>query len=64
MYYFERACQAQVTLLSCGEDLVFPDDGVAEQVAQVFEAPDRKANARIWPALLRMLDQTDTSYRH
>ena len=64
MYYFERACQAQVTLLSCGEDLVFPDDGVPEQVAQVFEAPDRKANARIWPALLRMLDLTDTSYRH
>jgi ribulose-5-phosphate 4-epimerase/fuculose-1-phosphate aldolase len=63
MYYFERACQAQVSLLSCGEELVLPDEGVAEQVAKVFEAPDRKASARIWPALLRMLDQNDPGYR-
>jgi len=63
MYYFERACQAQVALLSCGEELVLPVEGVAEQVAKVFEAPDRKANARIWPALLRMLDLSDSSYR-
>ena len=63
MYYFERACQAQATLLACGEELVYPDAGVAEQVAAVFEAPDRKANTRIWPALLRMLDQTDAGYR-
>ena len=64
MYYLERACQAQVTLLSTGEALIEPAPGVAEQVAKVFEAPDRKANTRIWPALLRMLDRLDPTYRH
>ena len=64
MYYFERACQAQVAMLSMGEVLVQPKDGVAEQVAGVFEALDRKANTRIWPALLRMLDRLDPTYRH
>jgi ribulose-5-phosphate 4-epimerase/fuculose-1-phosphate aldolase len=64
MYYLERACQAQVTMLSMGEALVQPKDGVAEQVAGVFEAPDRKANTRIWPALLRMLDRIDPGYKN
>ena len=63
MYYFERACQAQVAMLSMGEALVQPKAGVAEQVARVFEAPDRKANTRIWPALLRMLDRIDPGYK-
>jgi len=63
MYYLERACQAQVTLLSTGEALVEPAESVAEQVAKVFESPERKAVTRIWPALLRMLDRADPSYR-
>ena len=63
MYYFERACQAQVAMLSMGEPLVIPSDGIAEQVAKVFEAPDRKANTRIWPALMRMLDRIDPGYK-
>ena len=62
MYYFERACQLQVTMLSMGEALVQPAGGVAQQVAGVFEAPDRKANTRVWPALLRMLDRIDPGY--
>lgn len=63
MYYLERACQAQVSLLSTGAELIHPPDPVAEQVARAFEAPDRKANARIWPSLLRMLDRTSPGYR-
>lgn len=63
MYYLERACQAQVTLLSMNRPTVVPPVDVAEQVAAVFEAPERKATTRIWPALLRMLDRIDASYR-
>jgi len=64
MYYLERACQIQMALLSSGEELVEPPSAVGEQVAGVFEAPNRKANSRIWPALLRMLDHSDPSYRN
>ena len=63
MYHLERACQAQVSLLSTGEKLVYPQDGVAQQVASVYEAPSRKGGAKIWPAMLRMLDRIDPSYR-
>jgi ribulose-5-phosphate 4-epimerase/fuculose-1-phosphate aldolase len=63
MYYLERACQIQMALLSSGEELVEPPSAIGEQVASVFAAPDRKANTRIWPALLRMLDRSDPSYR-
>lgn len=63
MSYLERACQAQVTLLSTGRELVQPDLAVARQVAGVFEGADRLAVRKIWPALLRMLDRIDPSYR-
>lgn len=63
MYYLERACQAQVSLLTTGEPLVEVDAAVAEQVASVFESPSRAAPAKIWPAMLRMLDRIDPSYR-
>ena len=61
-YYLERACQAQVTLQSCGVEYITPDPGVAEETARGFERPNRKANTRDWPALLAMLDRADPSY--
>lgn len=64
MYYLERACQAQVTLLSLGEELVEPPNEIGEQVARVFESPDRAAPAKIWPALLRLLDRVSPGYAH
>ena len=64
MYYLERACQAQVTLMGAKAELNHPSEEVAEQVARAFEDPGRKANARIWPTLLRLLDRTDPGYRN
>lgn len=63
IYYLERACQAQVSLLTLGRELVQPPIEVGEQVAAVFESPSRAAPAKIWPAMLRMLDRIDPSYR-
>lgn len=62
IYYLERACQAQIAAQSSGAKLVYPDHAVARQVADVFADPDRKANTRIWPALLRMLDRVSPGY--
>ena len=61
-YYLERACQAQVELLSCGVEYITPDPAVAEETARGFERPNREANTRDWPALLAMLDRADPSY--
>lgn len=63
IYYLERACQAQVSLLTLGRELVQPPIEVGEQVAAVFESPSRAAPAKIWPAMLRMLDRIDPTYR-
>src|ERR1043166_303562 len=65
MYYLERACQAQVTMLSTGEKLVEPQLSVGDQVAGMFESPGRKkkGGVQIWPAMMRLLDRTDQSYK-
>ena len=61
---FHNADRSATVIPQMGEALVQPADGTAEQVARVFEVPDRKANTRIWPALLRMLDRIDPGYKN
>jgi ribulose-5-phosphate 4-epimerase/fuculose-1-phosphate aldolase len=63
MYYLERACQAQVGAMAGGAELVMPSAEVAERVAQAFVRPGRTTPDKDWPALLRMLDRIDPSYR-
>ena len=67
MYYLERACEAQVLMLSAGlENLNNPPQGVEEKVAgqSAPEGMSRLAEKLAWPALLRKLDRVDPSYRN
>ncbi|KTT70669.1 class II aldolase/adducin family protein [Sphingomonas endophytica] len=66
LYFLERACEAQVLMLSAGPDgLNTPPQGVEEKVAA--QSPPggigMLAKALAWPALLRKLDRIDPSYR-
>jgi ribulose-5-phosphate 4-epimerase/fuculose-1-phosphate aldolase len=63
MYYMERACQAQIAAMSGGAELVIASPEVAERVAQQFMRPNRPAGKKDWPALLRMLDKMDPTYK-
>ena len=63
MYYLERACQLQMTLLASGQKRVEPAAEVAEQVASVFESPTRKGGEKTWPAMLRLLDREQPGYK-
>lgn len=66
MYLLERACEAQVLMLSAGRDaLNHLNQGVAEKVTrQVTPATIAwVADDLVWPALLRKLDRIDPSYR-
>ena len=66
MYYLERACEAQVLMLSAGRaGLHEPNEGVAEKVETQTAAPGMKrlAEGLAWPALLRKLDRIDPSFR-
>lgn len=63
LYYLERACDAQIKALSGGVEVIECSDEVAESVAQVLERPGRTATETDWPALKRLLDRIDPSYR-
>lgn len=66
LYFLERACEAQVLMLSAGrKNLNDPPQGVARKVEQQSnpEWLDATAVELAWPALLRNLDRQDISYR-
>lgn len=66
MYFLERACEAQVLMLSAGRDgLNTPNQGVAEKVESQSgaEAMTMVSDALAWPALLRKLDRIDPGFR-
>lgn len=66
LYFLERACQAQVFMLSAGRDNIYnPPQGTEEKVAgQTPPGVMAMAAERLaWPALLRKLDRIDASFR-
>ena len=63
MYYLERACEAQIDAMAGGAELNMPSPEACEKSARLFERPDRASATRDWPALLRLLDRHDPSYR-
>lgn len=66
IYFLERACEAQVLMLSAGMDhLNTPPQGVEKKVAGQANSKDLSELARrlTWPALLRKLDRVDPGFR-
>ena len=66
LYFLERACEAQVHMLSAGRDnLNDPPAGVEEKVRGQASPQGMGMVAKMlaWPALLRKLDRIDPSYR-
>lgn len=67
MYFLERACAAQVMMLTAGRDgLNDPNPGVADVVRDQVSGTEMAMAAELlaWPALLRKLDRVDPSFRH
>ena len=66
MYFLERACEAQVLMLSAGRAaLNDPPAHAIETVKTQTRSPEAKMIAErvAWPALLRKLDRIDPGYR-
>ncbi len=63
MYYLERSCQSQIDAMAGGAELNLPPPELCEHTARQFERPNRPAVERDWPALLRLLDRIDNSYK-
>jgi ribulose-5-phosphate 4-epimerase/fuculose-1-phosphate aldolase len=71
IYRLERACQTQLLAMACNAEISMPpQEVIARSNAQlrVAPSPDAKGNKRPhgaleWPALKRMLDRRDPSYK-
>lgn len=66
LYFIERACTAQVRMLSAGrENLNNPPQGTPEKVESQTPAAGMGmvADGLAWPALLRKLDRMDPGFR-
>lgn len=67
LYFIERACTAQVRMLSAGrENLNNPPQGTPQKVESQTPAAGMGmvADGLAWPALLRKLDRIDPSFRN
>lgn len=62
MFYLERACQAQIAAQAGGAALRECSADVARKVARQFKEPDG-SELHDWPALMRLLDRIDGSFR-
>ena len=61
MYYLERSCRVQIQVLATGREYTVPSPEICRAAAAQYELfPHGKYE---WPALLRMLDQSDADYR-
>jgi len=71
IYRLERACETQLLAMACNSEMTVPSaDVIARSNAQltIMPSPDAKGTRRPhgsleWPALKRMLDRRDPSYR-
>jgi ribulose-5-phosphate 4-epimerase/fuculose-1-phosphate aldolase len=72
IYRLEKACQTQLLAMACNAEIsVPPQDVIARSNAQLAVSPTPDARGRKrphgsmeWPALRRMLDRRDTSYKN
>ena len=71
IFRLERACETQLRAMACNAKLVqLPPDVIARTNAQLSSSPTPDAKGRNlpqgtieWPALKRMLDRRDPSFR-
>jgi ribulose-5-phosphate 4-epimerase/fuculose-1-phosphate aldolase len=61
MHYLERACRVQVAVLSTGREISLPPPEIREKAARQYE--DFQPGKYEWPALVRLMDKIDPSYR-
>jgi ribulose-5-phosphate 4-epimerase/fuculose-1-phosphate aldolase len=64
MHWLERACQAQLMAMACNTALNLPDARTIALTNERYRPGQRRRITELeWPALLRMLDRRDPSYR-
>lgn len=63
MYFLEKCCDAQLRMMATGGKLIELSDNVMAHTAGQFDIANTPMGGREWPAMMRMLDDKDPSYR-
>ncbi len=64
MHWLEKACQAQLMAMACNAELNRPGDDVVKLTADRYKPGQRRNITEVeWPAMLRMLERRDPSYK-
>ncbi|MDM0053578.1 class II aldolase/adducin family protein [Variovorax sp. J22R115] len=64
MLSLDRACQIQIDAMSCNTELETPSEEIQNLTARLFDPTVRRPyGVKEWPAMLRMLDRKDPSFR-
>jgi ribulose-5-phosphate 4-epimerase/fuculose-1-phosphate aldolase len=64
MYWLELACRTQVDALSCNTPLSLPTPEVVAKTYHLYQPEVRRPFGIMeWPAMLRLLDRRDPSFR-
>ena len=65
MHWLEKACQAQVMAMACNTELNHPEPRTVAVTNDRYKPGQRRKITEIeWPAMLRMLDRRDPSFRN
>jgi ribulose-5-phosphate 4-epimerase/fuculose-1-phosphate aldolase len=64
MYYLEQCCRIQIDLMASGGKVNRLSDNVCQHAAEQFATSPVPCGEREWPALLRLLDAKDPSYKN
>ncbi len=64
MYWLEMACRAQVDAMAARIELTMPADSVVAHAVHLYQPATRRPFGLMeWPAMLRLLDRRDPSWR-
>jgi len=64
IYRIERACRSQLMAQNGGDDIVLPPKGVIEKTNHMYQPGTRRSYGLLeWPAMRRLADRLDPSYR-
>ena len=64
MHWLEKSCQAQLMAMACNTALNRPADDVVKRTADRYKPGQRRRITEVeWPAMLRMLERRDLTYR-
>ena len=64
LFTLERACEAQVKGMAGGQELVYPPEEVSKKTRAQAAGPATSLSLAEWPALLRLVERLDPSYKN